>query len=352
MASSAIHKQTSSFSILTLLPSHPPYKIKNPLLLISHSHSNPFQNFKTLYLTMSPLLLLSLLTLLPALTLSTTPRSLYLVTPEPISLSYHHGPLLTGKLAVNILWYGRFTPSQRSIVSDFLLSLSSPASSPAASTWWHTTSLYHNSTTQLALGRQVIDSALSLGRSLTSDDLTKLSSRLSPHRNTIAVVLTGEDVLVEGFCMSRCGHHGSAPAGRHGRSHFAYIWVGNSVTQCPGECAWPFHQPIYGPQTPPLVAPNGDVGVDGMIINLATLLAATVTNPFGDGYFQGPANAPLEAVTACTGIFGTGSYPGYPGQLLVDSTTGASFNAKGLGGRKYLLPAMWDPKTNQCTTLV
>lgn len=159
-------------------------------------------------------------------------------------------------------------------------------------------------------------------------------------------------MLVEGFCMSRCGHHDSAPAGRHGRSHFAYVWVGNSVTQCPGECAWPFHQPIYGPQTPPLGAPNGDVGVDGMIINLATLLAATVTNPFGDGYFQGPANAPLEAVTACTGIFGTGSYPGYPGQVLVDSTTGASFNAKGLGGRKYLLPAMWDPKTAQCTTLV
>jgi Phosphate-induced protein 1 conserved region len=152
--------------------------------------------------------------------------------------------------------------------------------------------------------------------------------------------------------MSRCGHHGSAPAGRHARSHFAYIWVGNSVTQCPGECAWPFHQPIYGPQAPPLGAPNGDVGVDGMIINLATLLAATVTNPFGDGYFQGPANAPLEAVTACTGIFGTGSYPGYPGQLLVDPATGASFNAKGLGERKYLLPAMWDPKTAQCTTLV
>ncbi|XP_078163882.1 protein EXORDIUM-like 2 [Carex rostrata] len=301
---------------------------------------------------MFPLLLLSLLTLLPTATLSTTPRSLYLVKPEPISLRYHHGPLLTGNLTINLLWYGLVPPLHISIVSDFIRSLSSPSPAPSVSTWWRTTSLYQNSSTRFTLGSQVMDSDLSLGRSLNSADLTKLASRLSPHRNSIAIVLTGEDVLVEGFCMSRCGHHGSAPAGRHGRSHFAYIWVGNSVAQCPGECAWPFHQPIYGPQTPPLGAPNGDVGVDGMIINLATLLAAAVTNPFGDGYFQGPANAPLEAVTACTGIFGTGSYPGYPGQLLVDPTTRASFNAKGLGGRKYLLPAMWDPKTAQCTTLV
>lgn len=301
---------------------------------------------------MFPLLLLSLLTLLPTATLSTTPRSLYLVNPEPISLRYHHGPLLTGNLTINLLWYGLVPPLHISIVSDFIRSLSSPSSAPSVSTWWRTTSLYQNSSTRLTLGSQVMDSDLSFGRSLNSADLTKLASRLSPHRNSIAIVLTGENVLVEGFCMSRCGHHGSAPAGRHGRSHFAYIWVGNSVTQCPGECAWPFHQPIYGPQTPPLGAPNGDVGVDGMIINLATLLAAAVTNPFGDGYFQGPANAPLEAVTACTGKFGTGSYPGYPGQLLVDPSTRASFNAKGLGGRKYLLPAMWDPKTAQCTTLV
>lgn len=304
---------------------------------------------------MSPLLLLlPLLALLPTTTFSVSLsiRSLYLVQTEPISLSYHHGPLLTGNLTVNLLWYGHFSPPQRSIVSDFILSLTSPSPAPSTSSWWLTTSLYHNSTTRLTLGRQVLDSDLSLGRSLSSADLTTLASRFWPHRSSIVVILTGEDVVVDGFCMNRCGHHGSAPAGRHGRSHFAYIWVGNSAKQCPGECAWPFHQPPYGPQNPPLVAPNGDVGADGMIINLATLLAATVTNPYGDGFFQGPANAPLEAVTACTGIFGTGSYPGYPGQLLVDPTTGASFNAKGFGGRKYLLPAMWDPKTSQCSTLV
>nr|KYP49020.1 hypothetical protein KK1_029322 [Cajanus cajan] len=111
----------------------------------------------------------------------------------------------------------------------------------------------------------------------------------------------------------------------------------------------------YCPLGPPRerpVAPNADVGVDGIIINLATLLAATVTNPFNDGYFQGPATAPLEAVSACTGIFGSGAYPGYPGRVLVDKSTGASFNAHGTNGRKYLLPAMWDPQSSACKTLV
>jgi len=89
-----------------------------------------------------------------------------------------------------------------------------------------------------------------------------------------------------------------------------------------------------------------------MIINLATVLTGTVTNPFNNGYFQGPAAAPLEAVSACTGMFGSGSYPGYAGNLLVDKVTGASYNAHGVNGRKYLVPAMWDPNTFACFTLV
>nr|GEW41281.1 hypothetical protein [Tanacetum cinerariifolium] len=119
-----------------------------------------------------------------------------------------------------------------------------------------------------------------------------------------------------------------------------------------GQCAWPFHQPIYGPQGAPLVAPNNDVGMDGMVIYLASLLAGTATNPFGNGYYQGDAGAPLEAASACPGVYGKGAYPGYPGDLLVESTTGASYNAHGANGRKYLVPAMYDPSTSTCSTLL
>uniref|UniRef100_A0A2N9IKP2 Uncharacterized protein n=1 Tax=Fagus sylvatica TaxID=28930 RepID=A0A2N9IKP2_FAGSY len=202
-------------------------------------------------------------------------------TQQPLLFQYHNGPLLTGKISINLIWYGKFKPTQRAIISDFITSLSTSTpttAQPSVATWWKTTEKYYH---------------------------------LINSKKPSTLVLS----LVDGFCMSKCGTHGSSKgASIQGKSNkFAYIWVGNSETQCPGQCAWPFHQPIYGPQSPPLVAPNNDVGLDGMVINLASLLAGTTTNPFGNGYFQGPKDAPLEAASACPGVYGKGAYPGYAG---------------------------------------
>ncbi|KAI8004350.1 Protein EXORDIUM-like 2 [Camellia lanceoleosa] len=297
---------------------------------------------------------LFLLSTLPVPSSATARKLAALVNQQPLILKYHNGPLLKGNLTLNLLWYGHFSPSQRSIIVDFLQSFNSPNAPPppSAASWWQTTQKYKGGASTLVLGTQILDENYSLGKSLTTSQIIALASE-APHVNSINVVLTAADVAVDGFCMSRCGTHGSGfSSPKDKKSQFAYVWVGNPVSQCPGQCAWPFHQPIYGPQTPPLVAPNGDVGVDGMVINLATVLAGTVTNPFDDGYFQGPATAPLEAVTACTGIFGSGAYPGYAGSVLVDKATGASYTANGVNGRRFLLPAMWDPQTSTCKTLV
>ncbi|KAI3685993.1 hypothetical protein L1987_79662 [Smallanthus sonchifolius] len=289
-------------------------------------------------------------------------------------LKYHNGPLLSGNISVNLIWYGNFKPSQKAIISDFITSLSTkPQSQPSVATWWKTTEKYHtklirpgsgsgSGSVSIRLGKQVSDPKYALGKSLTDKHLVKLASN-GASSNAVNIVLTAHDVAVTGFCSSRCGTHGSAmlnSINAHGKgkgynnnnNKFAYIWVGNSVTQCPGQCAWPFHQPIYGPQGAPLVAPNNDVGLDGMVINLASLVAGAATNPFGDGYYQGDASAPLEAASACPGVYGKGAYPGYPGDLLVDPTTGASYNAHGTNGRKYLVPALYDPSTSKCSTLV
>ncbi|CAL1372688.1 unnamed protein product [Linum trigynum] len=296
---------------------------------------------------------------------------------DDTAFQYHNGALLTGKIAVNLIWYGKFKPSQRAVVSDFITSLtSSPASSsskqqhPSVQSWWKSTEKYYHlikssskqqhSSLSLPLSSQIVDESYSMGKSLSSKQIVQLASK-GAQSNAINVVLTSSDVAVEGFCSSKCGTHGSSfstaatrkiSGGEKKVSKFAYIWVGNSEKQCPGQCAWPFHQPIYGPQSLPLVSPNNDVGMDGIIINLAGLLAGTATNPFGNGYFQGPKEAPLEAASACTGVYGKGAYPGYAGELLLDSTTGASYNANGVNARKYLLPALFDPASAACSTLV
>ncbi|KAI3689231.1 hypothetical protein L2E82_47184 [Cichorium intybus] len=277
-------------------------------------------------------------------------------------LKYHNGPLLAGNISVNLIWYGNFKPSQKAIISDFITSLSSTShAQPSVATWWKATEKYHTSSNKpaslsLRLGKQLSDPTYSLGKSLTDKHIVELASN-GGSRNAVNIVLTAGDVAVTGFCSGRCGTHGSALSSKnaHGngkRYRFAYIWVGNSETRCPGQCAWPFHQPIYGPQGAPLIAPNNDVGLDGMVINLASLLAGTATNPFGNGYYQGDASAPLEAASACPGVYGKGAYPGYPGDLLVDGTTGASYNAHGTNGRKYLVPSLYDPSTSLCSTLV
>ncbi|KDP41400.1 hypothetical protein JCGZ_15807 [Jatropha curcas] len=278
-----------------------------------------------------------------------------LYQPPPLSLTYHNGPLLQGNLPVSIVWYGQFISSQKSIIADFLLSLNptatTPSAKPSVSQWWNLIQTYLKKAgkkdTHIFLSTQITDKNCSLGKILKKSHITDLISKVNAEPGGLTLVLTANDVAVEGFCMSNCGFHGS-----NSKHDSAFIWAGNSVTQCPGQCAWPFHQPIYGPQSTPLGAPNGDVGVDGMVVNIASLLASAVTNPFGDGYYIGSGGQPMEVASACTGVYGKGAYPGYAGELLVDSSTGASYNAVGVNGRKYLLPALFDPLTSKCSPIV
>jgi hypothetical protein len=90
------------------------------------------------------LLLLMALAAAMATPSTATRKLMFLVQPQPNLLTYQNEAVLSGDIPVSILWYGRFTPAQKAVVSDFLLSLSSAApqgpssSSPAPSVaqWW------------------------------------------------------------------------------------------------------------------------------------------------------------------------------------------------------------------------
>ncbi|CAK9135062.1 unnamed protein product [Ilex paraguariensis] len=271
---------------------------------------------------------------------------------------YHGGPLLSGPRGINIylIWYGAFYKKDRIPITDFFASFSPMApiphrQNPTVATWWNTIKLYKDKagkpvSSTVKLVKQLGDIGYSLGKNIKRAQIAsyiknKIEKKTLPlDPNGIYLVLTSEDVLVERFCMGSCGFHGSLRVSSGRR--VVYAQVGDPLRQCPGLCAWPYAIPAYGPPGQVLVAPNG-VGTDGMVMNIATILAGAATNPFKNGYFQGDALAPLEAVTACPGIFGAGAYPGYPGNLMVDKMTKASYNAYGAGGRKFLLPAIWDP---------
>ncbi|KAJ4761576.1 Protein EXORDIUM [Rhynchospora pubera] len=279
-------------------------------------------------------------------------RMLDLWKPDAQLLTYHQGAVLQGSIPVSVLWYGTFLSSQKSIILDFIQSLaSSQQQTPSVSQWmdmiynFYLSKVGNGARPQVLLVNQV-DDAYSLGKSLSADQISQLAAKAQPQNGGIALVLTADDVMVDDFCSTRCGMHGSNPT-----YSWTFIWVGNSATQCPGHCAWPFNQPVNGPQGNPLKAPNGDIGCEGMVINIGIMFASTVTNPYGNGYYQGQQDAPLEAATACPGYYGQGAFPGYAGQLLMDPASGASYNAYGANGRKYLVPAMMNPDTSMCSPL-
>ncbi|KAF0928417.1 hypothetical protein E2562_003235 [Oryza meyeriana var. granulata] len=274
---------------------------------------------------------------------STRPCESSLYNAPPPAMTYHKGAVLEGAVTVSVLYYGAFPQHHRAVVADFLL-------------WWGTVERYVRKATgggeagaRVVLASQVDDEGCSLGKRLSRAQVERLASRLGVAPGGVAVVLTAADVVVEGFCSSACGVHGSsAPGGA------VHVWVGDASAQCPGRCAWPFHAAdgfayddagrraahSHARADAALRAPNGDAGVDGMVINLAALMAGAVTNPYGRGYFQGDAAAPVEVAAACPGVYGRGAYPGYPGAVRVDAATGAGYNVVGRNGRRYLVPAL------------
>ncbi|OVA02890.1 Phosphate-induced protein 1 [Macleaya cordata] len=305
-----------------------------------------------------PLLLLTILSLfllvLPLGSWASQP-----VVNNPV-LKYHNGPILTGQVNLAILWYGRFARETKNILRDFIRSLNSPVPGldPSVASWWKTVERYQAATSprgrvapiKVKIVKQKTDKNYSVGKILTQDFFLPLMDKVrGPGKNYVTVIFTARDVSVAGTCMGRCSRHGVIGAGPAAR---LYLVVGNPETECPGVCGWPFHRADYGPQTLPLQPPNGNVGADAMVVGLASALAGAVTNPYNNGFFQGPAMNPLEAVNACPGMFGSGSFPGYAGKVLIAPGTGGCFNAHGLKGRKYLLPALWNPDTRKCWTLL
>ncbi|KAK2972873.1 hypothetical protein RJ640_028401, partial [Escallonia rubra] len=134
----------------------------------------------------------------------------------------------------------------------------------------------------------------------------------------------------------------------------AYIVVGNPVVECPARCLWPFH--LTSGNIMALSPPSGEESADAIVFHFAAALAATVSNPFGTGFYakhQGKDKAAVvEVATACFGVFGSGAFPGYSGRVRIDPKNGAGFNAHGLNHSKYLSPAVWDLNNSSCWTTV
>ncbi|XP_019107526.1 protein EXORDIUM-like 5 [Beta vulgaris subsp. vulgaris] len=283
-----------------------------------------------------------------------------------VDLKYHMGPVLSSSpINIYIIWYGKWSPQQQSLIKDFLHSIS-PSPSPSTSTqtvsdWWKTVSLYTDQTganvsRNLLIAGEYSDHRYSHGTHLTRLSIQQVISnavKKAPfpvdHKNGIYLILTSVDVTVQDFCRAVCGFHYFTFPSQVGYT-LPYAWIGNSGQQCPEVCAYPFALPGYmsGGGLTALKPPNNDVGVDGMISVIGHELAELSSNPLINAWYAGEdPTAPTEIGDLCEGLYGTGGGGGYTGQVMRDRS-GKTFNMYGIHKRRFLVQWIWSPVLKAC----
>ncbi|MQM20509.1 hypothetical protein Taro_053532 [Colocasia esculenta] len=277
-----------------------------------------------------------------------------------VHLRYHMGPVLSSPLSIYLIWYGRWEPAQQSTIRDFLLSISDAAApSPSVHEWWSTVALYTdqtgaNITRSVSIAREVEDPRRSRGAVLTRLSIQQVIAEAVAthhlpvdHRNGVYLVLTAPEVSVQDFCRAVCGFHYFTFPSIVGYT-LPYAWVGNSATQCPGVCAYPFVVPEYMVGTAAMAPPNGDPGVDGMVSVIGHELAELSSNPLVNSWYAGDdPTAPTEIADLCEGVYGTGGGGSYTGQVRSDGA-GRKYNLNGKGGRRFLVQWVWSPMLKAC----
>ncbi|CAH2055248.1 unnamed protein product [Thlaspi arvense] len=291
-----------------------------------------------------------------------------------------------GTLDLSLLWYGQFTPVQKERVHDFIESLNFDGKEgldPKVSSWWKVVESYQeryelkeiyrqnkkkkSSRTvapriKVKIVRSYVDEKMKFGKELTIDNGEKLvETAIGNMSKVIPVVLLASQVRAHGvgFCNATCQHY----ALKGPKKQQPYIMVSDPEVQCPGECAWPFHMADKGPHGMIYQPPSGEIGADALIIQLATGLADSATNPaLTESLFKSEPPYSVEGnlsssnlyiadpATKCTRVFGSGAFPGFTGKIRVDPVTGGAFNSHGINHLKFLIPSVWDPKTKSCWT--
>ena len=232
-------------------------------------------------------------------------------------INYNNGPVMTSVNGVNtyVIWYGNWTTSKKSIVSDFFGAV-------GGSSYYNINTTYFDKSNIKVANRVTFagetSDAYSVGSSNLSDAniLTITSSAISSGRlpadsNGVYFVLTSSDVTKSGFLTSYCGWHSYANIAS---TNIKYSFVGDpgSNAACAAQTA---------------SSPNGDVGVDAAVSVIAHELVEAVTDPNLNAWYD---NRGYENADKCAWKFGT----------TYTTLNGSKANMK-LGARDFLIQQNW-----------
>ncbi|KAE8691592.1 Tho complex subunit 7/Mft1p [Hibiscus syriacus] len=281
---------------------------------------------------------------------------------DKTEITYHGGPILTGKVNLMLIWYGDENDNvHKNLIRNFVKSLNKERKSatkkgqPQVKTWWKVVESYQSLLPGAKSGeppdiKVVAEKQKSTnpkyGKVLTQQIIIPNLIEAVTHGDTglLPVIIAARDVTVQGLCAGKCADKGVL------ENNQSYIVVGNPETECPGACGWPFFEADSGPKGPVLKPPNQNMAGDAMVAAFAGALVDTVLSPKNSGFFGGNEFEPFGPATVCRGIFGEDAAPGHPGKVLTDSKEGGNYNAIGNEGKRFLVPAIWNPKTKSCWT--
>lgn len=202
--------------------------------------------------------------------------------------------------------------------------------------------------TIITVAKEAPISSATKGQILTDFLIADMATRAAGLPNSIIVMITAKDVSVQGLCNTgKCSLHGVIK-----NTVYPYLIVGDSEIECPDLCLWPFRASPYMPGGKVLKSPTNNATDDSIVLHLAKGLAETVVNPMMDGFYGGNKYKAIEiSGGVCNNVFGKKASKGDPGNVAVDRE-GKSYNAIGKNGTKFLLPAVWNPKSRRCYTLM
>jgi len=230
-------------------------------------------------------------------------------------ISYHGGPVMTTTKNVYLIWYGTWSSTAQSIISNYPQTV-------GGSSYFNINTTYHNGSNtpvsnSVALKGTTTDN-YSLGKSLSDSSIQTIvtnaisSGRLPKDTGGVYFVMTASDVNeTSGFCTQYCGWH---TRGTILGSDIKFAFVGNPA-RCLSSCA------------AQSTSPNGDAGADGAVSIVAHELEEAATDPDLNAWYDSRGE---ENADKCAWTFGT----------THTASNGSQYNIT-LGSRQYLIQRNW-----------
>ena len=251
-------------------------------------------------------------------------------------LTWYNGPVMHDP-AVYIIFYGSWSSTAKTIVTDFIDNLGGSPWYGTQTTYYDSAgylddSLYFSKTTNVYL-----DPSRSQGTTLNDDKIhlivtdAIINGGLYADPTGVYLVLTDSATSYTDFCIKSCGFHGSFSEPTSGNTYvFGII---SDPTICGADC---------GLRS---VSPNGNPGVDAMLSVVAHEIVEAVSDPYTDlgGWYHSETGN--ENADTCNFDFGTNQYM---------TASGAVANFQ-LGMRDFYIQQNWvnggtSPFANTCQT--